>query len=66
LILRLVLNRFRSADYDRLLGLLNQKTIHLLGLYDRDHAVGVLGRVLLAQPRLLGFAGVLSRELWRR
>ena len=64
LILRSVLNRFRSTDYDRLLALLNQKTIHLLGLYNRDHAASMICRILLAQPRLLRFASVLSREVW--
>ena len=63
LILRSVLNRFRSADYDRLLGLLNEKTIHLLGRYNRDQAVRMLCRVLLAQPRLLSFATLLSRGI---
>ena len=62
LIVRWFLNRFRSADYDRLLGLLNERTIHLLGRYDRDHALIMLSRVLLAQPRLLRFAMVMSRE----
>jgi digeranylgeranylglycerophospholipid reductase len=66
LILRSVLNRFRSTDYDRLLGLLNQKTIRVLGLYDRDNAAGMLCRILLAQPRLLRFATVLSREVWAK
>jgi len=64
LILRSVLNRFRSTDYDRLLALLNEKTIHLLGLYNRDHAASMICRILLAQPRLLRFASVLSREVW--
>jgi hypothetical protein len=47
-IARWFLNRFRSADYDRLLDLLDEKTIHLLGRYDRDHAVSMLSRVLIA------------------
>ena len=38
LLIRTILNRFHSADYDRLLDLLNEKTIRLLGLYNRDQA----------------------------
>ena len=66
LILRCVLNRFRSRDYDRLLALLNEKTILLLGRYNRDQAARMLCRILLAQPRLLGFGMVLSRGIWER
>ena len=66
LILRSILNRFSSRDYDRLLGLLNEKTLHLLGRYNRDRAAGMLCRILWAQPRLLGFGVVLSRGLWER
>ena len=62
LLVRWFLNRFRSADYDRLLGLLDERTIRLLGRYDRDHAVSMLSRVLIAQPKLLRFAMVMSRE----
>ncbi len=61
LIIRSVLNGFRGADYDRLLGLLNEKAIHLLGRYDRDQAASILCRVVLAQPRLLSLAS----SLWR-
>ena len=39
---RSVLNRFRSASYDRLLELLNAKTIHLLGRYNRDQAANAM------------------------
>jgi flavin-dependent dehydrogenase len=66
LMLRCVLNRFRSRDYDRLLGLLNEKTLHLLGRYNRDQAARMLCRILWAQPRLLSFGMVLSRGLWQR
>ena len=66
LLLRSVLNRFRSTDYDRLLGLLNEKTIHLLGRYNRDQAGRMICRILLAQPRLLRFATILSRGTWER
>jgi len=65
LLIRSVLNRFRGADYDRLLGLLNEKTIHLLGVYNRDQAARMLFRILLAQPRFLKFAAFLSRGIWQ-
>jgi flavin-dependent dehydrogenase len=63
LAIRNLLNRFRGADYDRLLDLLNEKTIRLLGIYNRDQAARILCRIVLAQPRLLTFAGMLP---WRR
>lgn len=66
LLIRTVLNRFHSADYDRLLDLLNEKTIRLMGFYNRDQAARMLFRVLLAQPRLLKFAGSLFRGIWQR
>ena len=66
LLIRTVLNRFHSADYDRLLDLLNAKTIHLLGLYNRDQAARMLFRVSLAQPRLLKFATSLFRGIWQK
>jgi hypothetical protein len=56
-----VLNGFCSAGYDRLLGLLNEKTIQLLGRYNRDQAAGMLYRILLAQPRFLGFTPCIAR-----
>jgi flavin-dependent dehydrogenase len=62
LLIRWVLNRFHSRDYDQLLGLLNEKTVRLLGLYNRDQAAGMLCRILWVQPRLLSFAGLLSRR----
>ena len=65
LLIRSVLNGFRSSDYDRLLGLLNEKTIQLLGRYNRDQAAGMLCRILLAQPRFLGFAPFIARGFWK-
>jgi hypothetical protein len=53
-----VLNRFRGADYDRLLDLLNPKTIELLGRYNRDHAAKMLYRIILAQPRFLTYVAM--------
>jgi flavin-dependent dehydrogenase len=66
LLIRTILNRFYSADYDRLLDLLNEKTIRLLGFYNRDQAARMLFRVLLAQPRLLKFAASLFRGIWQK
>ena len=66
LIIRSVLNRFGSADYDRLLELLNAKTIRLLGRYNRDQAARILCRIIMAQPRLLTFAGCMSGAIWQK
>jgi flavin-dependent dehydrogenase len=63
LAIRNTLNRFHGADYDRLLDLLNEKTIQLLGIYNRDQAARILCRIVLAQPRLLTFGGLMP---WRR
>jgi flavin-dependent dehydrogenase len=62
LLIRSVLNGFQRADYDRLLSLLNEKTIALLGRHSRDHAATMLCQILLAQPRFITFA---RRLLWR-
>jgi len=45
--------------------MLNEKTIHLLGRYNRDQAAGMLCRILLAQPRFLGFAPYITRGFWK-
>lgn len=66
LLMRLVLNRFHSWDYDRLLGLLNKKTIDLLGRYNRDQAARILWRIVVAQPRFLSFAVSSAGALIRR
>ncbi len=66
LLIRTVLNRFHSADYDRLLDLLNGEAIRLLGLYNRDQAAIMLCRILLARPQLLRFAALLSRGVWKK
>jgi len=63
LLIRNVLNGFVPADYDRLLELLNPRTIDLLGVHHRDHAAKIVCRILLAQPRLLRFAARLPRGL---
>jgi flavin-dependent dehydrogenase len=64
LVIRSVLNRFQAADYDRLLELLNEKMISVLGAHNRDHAAKIVCRLLWAQPRFLSLAVVLSRRLW--
>ncbi|PYJ65443.1 MAG: hypothetical protein DME76_18220, partial [Verrucomicrobia bacterium] len=65
LLIRSVLNRFHGRDYDRLLDLLNERTIHLLGLYSRDQAARICCRIFLAQPRLLSLVPIFSRALWQ-
>ena len=64
LLIRNVLNRFRRADYDRLLDLLNPKTIELLGRYNRDHAAKMLYRIILAQPRFLTYVAMFRGPVW--
>jgi flavin-dependent dehydrogenase len=66
LLIRTALNRFQGADYDRLLDLLNKDAIRLLGRYNRDRAASVLFRMILAQPRFLNYAGLLTGRIWRR
>jgi flavin-dependent dehydrogenase len=66
LLIRTALNRFQGADYDRLLDLLNEDAINLLGRYNRDRAASVLCRIILAQPRFLSYAALFTRRIWRR
>jgi flavin-dependent dehydrogenase len=66
LLIRSVLNGFQAKDYDRLLGLLNEKTIRILGHYHRDQAARMVCRLLLAQPRLLKFGATFARGFWRQ
>ncbi len=65
LFIRSLMNRFAGQDYDRLLGLLNEKTIYLLGRYNRDQAGRMVYRLLMAQPRLLEFGATFARGFWR-
>jgi len=37
----------------------------LLGRCNRDQAAGMLCRILLAQPRFLGFAPFIARGFWK-
>jgi flavin-dependent dehydrogenase len=63
LLIRTAMHRFRGEDYDRLLGLFNERMIELLGVHNRDHAGKIIWRMFLAQPRLLSFASIVSRRL---
>jgi flavin-dependent dehydrogenase len=65
LLIRSALDQFKSADYDRLLDLLDGNTLKLLGQYNRDHAVRMIFRLLIAQPRLLRFSPFLSHAIWQ-
>ena len=66
LLIRSLMNGFTAQDYDRLLGLLNEKTIHLLGRYNRDQAARMVYRLLVAQPRLLQFGASFALSYWRQ
>lgn len=70
LLIRAAMHRFRGKDYDRLLGLMNQRMIEILGAHNRDNAAKIVWRMVLAQPRLLGFGAALSQwlrpNLWSR
>ena len=65
LFIRNLLNHFDSKDYDRLLDLLNEKTIRLLGIYNRDQALRMLLHILIAQPRFLSLAGFMPSAIWQ-
>jgi flavin-dependent dehydrogenase len=66
LIIRAILNKCGSADYDRLLELLNPNTIHLLGRYNRDQVARMLCKILVAQPKFLRFAAECITQYGRR
>jgi flavin-dependent dehydrogenase len=59
--MRGVLNKFHSADYDRLVGMLNGRLRGLLAEYNRDQLVRFAFKLVFAQPRLLRFVSVLLR-----
>lgn len=61
LLIRTAMHRFRGRDYDRLLDLMNDRLIDILAVHNRDHAGKIIWRMLLAQPRLIGFASALYR-----
>lgn len=65
-LVRRVLDGFTDEDYDQLLGLLNRRTLEILGRYHRDRLARALWLLLLSQPRwlLLG-ARALARGLGR-
>ena len=64
LVISNVLNGFLGADYDRLLDILNTKTIELLGRYNRDHAAKMLCRIIVAQPRFLTYGALFIGRIW--
>ncbi|MDH7486892.1 MAG: NAD(P)/FAD-dependent oxidoreductase [Anaerolineae bacterium] len=64
LLLRLILDRFRDADYDQLLGLLNRRTQDVLATRSRDELARAFWSLPFAQPHLLLLAArVLLRQL---
>jgi flavin-dependent dehydrogenase len=66
-VLRAVLNRFTDDDYDALLRLLNEKTLALLRIYNRDQLTGMWWKLLLAQPGWVPFlSGLLVRGVARQ
>lgn len=60
--LRSVLNKFRTQDYDRLVGMLNGRLRQLLSNYNRDQFVRFAFKLVFAQPRLLRFLPLLLRR----
>lgn len=52
-LMRAILNRFGDCDYDRLLELLNTRTMNLLATHHRDEFKSAFFRLILIQPRLL-------------
>jgi flavin-dependent dehydrogenase len=66
LLIRSLLNGFTAQDYDRLLGLMNERTIYLLGRYNRDQAARMVYRLLVAQPPPLKFGVSFARGFWRQ
>ena len=68
LFIRAAMHHFRGEDYDRLLDLMNDRMIEILGAHNRDHAAKIVWRMFLAQPKLLSFGATVSRwrpRLWR-
>lgn len=54
-LIRRALNRFNPRDYQRLLHSIDDATALLLGRYTRDEVTKLALKLLLTQPRLLGF-----------
>ena len=52
-LVRRVLDGFTDEDYDQLLGMLNRRTLAVLGRHHRDSLARALWLVLLSQPRWL-------------
>jgi len=53
LLIRKALNRFRRADYARLLDMISPSTKSLFSVFTRDESLKLLLRVFLRRPRLL-------------
>jgi flavin-dependent dehydrogenase len=53
--IRRVLNRFSTADYDRLLDAVDASTTQLLGRHNRDELTALALKLIYTQPRLLTF-----------
>jgi flavin-dependent dehydrogenase len=63
-LMRAFLNRLSDSDYDKLLGLLNGKTLDLLRRYNRDELRRSFWKFPLAQPRWILFAArIIARSL---
>jgi hypothetical protein len=62
--MRAFLNRLSDSDYDKLLSLLNGKTLDLLRRYNRDELRRSFWKFPLAQPRWILFAArIIARSL---
>lgn len=62
LCMRLLLNKFHASDYDRLVGLLNDRLVTLLSTHNRDQLATLFYRLVLAQPGLLRLALAIFRR----
>lgn len=57
LLLRNTLNKFSDNDYNKLLTLMNQKSVQdILQKYDRDTPIPLMMNLLLKEPKFLSFA----------
>ena len=48
------MDRFDQAGYERLLRYMNRPLAELLGRHNRDSMAGAVGRLVWAQPRIVG------------
>lgn len=54
-VIRRVLNRFHTSDYDQLLQAIDASTASILGRHNRDELTVMALKLILTKPRLLGF-----------